>query len=249
MNVQDVMSRDVRCVRTVEHLDAAARILWEGDCGFVPVLDAGDALVGVLTDRDLCMATYTQGRPLGQIPVTQVMSRQLTTCTPGQSLADAMQAMASLRVHRLPVVGDGGKLVGVLAIADLVQVAQQRPAALPAERLLATLAAIKAPRRAAANVTQASADSSATGSGGGAAASGAGVPAKVDTKTTAAVAPAPVATQPAASPSVAPAAAPAATEPTVIVPAAAKTAAKPASVPAANVPAAATPKAKPKKRR
>lgn len=146
MNVLDVMSREPRAVRTVDRLDEAARILWEQDCGFVPVVDGDHTLVGVLTDRDLCMASYTQAKAVANVPVLAVMARELTTCQPEDSLAVAMDKMAAAQVHRLPVVDERGVLVGVLSSSDLIQFAAARPTAMAAAKVLATVAAITKPR-------------------------------------------------------------------------------------------------------
>ena len=152
MNVKEVMSQQVRSVRMTERADAAARILWEHDCGIVPVVDGANVLVGVVTDRDLCMASYTQGKPLAEIAVTAVMARAVRSCKPDDALAAAMAAMQQAQVHRLPVVDARGLLVGMLSVNDLIRLAQARPAALDAGAVLKTLAAIGAPRQAAATV-------------------------------------------------------------------------------------------------
>jgi CBS domain-containing protein len=150
MNVKEVMSQQVRSVRMTERADAAARILWEHDCGIVPVVDSANILVGVVTDRDLCMASYTQGRPLAEIAVTSVMARAVRSCKPDDSLTTALAALQQAQVHRLPVVDARGMVVGMLSINDLVRLAQARSAALGGGAVLKTLAAIGAPRHAAA---------------------------------------------------------------------------------------------------
>lgn len=149
MNVKDVMNKEPRAVSMVDRLDGVARILWEQDCGFVPVVDGANMLVGVVTDRDLCMASYTQGKTLSEVPVLAVMARELTTCSETDSIKDAMQSMVSAQVHRLPVVDARGVLLGVLAANDLVQVAMARPAALSEKLVLATIAGISKPRSGA----------------------------------------------------------------------------------------------------
>jgi CBS domain-containing protein len=146
MNVSDVMCKEPRAVRMVDTLDAAAQVLWDRDCGFVPVTDGADVLVGVLTDRDLCMASYTQGKPLAEVPVLVAMARELTTCGPDDDLKDAMKVMATARVHRLPVIDERGVLCGVLSSNDLVHASLARPAALAQKAVMETLAAIKEPR-------------------------------------------------------------------------------------------------------
>ena len=148
MNVKEVMSRDIRTVRMVDRADVAARVMWEHDCGAVPVVDGNQAIVGIVTDRDLCMAAYTQGRSLGEIPVTAVMARALRTCKPDDSVASAQATLQQHQLHRLPVVDARGVVVGMLTANDLLRLAQTRPAAIDAATMLKTLAAITAPRRA-----------------------------------------------------------------------------------------------------
>lgn len=173
MNVKEVMSREVRSIRLVDRLDAAARLMWEGDCGIAPVVDGNHALVGVVTDRDLCMAAWTQGRPLGDIPVTAVMARQLRTCKPDDGVAGALATMQQHQLHRLPVVDARGVLVGMLAIGDLLRLAGTRPAALDGTLVVRALAAIKAPRAAARPAAPAKAAAPAAPAGTPAPAAGA----------------------------------------------------------------------------
>lgn len=148
MNVKEVMSRDIRTVRMVDRADVAARVMWEHDCGAVPVVDGNQAIVGIVTDRDLCMAAYTQGRSLGEIPVTAVMARAVRTCKPDDPVASAQATLQQHQLHRLPVVDARGVVVGMLTANDLLRLAQTRPAAIDAATMLKTLAAITAPRRA-----------------------------------------------------------------------------------------------------
>lgn len=148
MNAKEVMSRDPRTARVGDRLDAVARVLWEHDCGIVPVVDAAGTLVGVLTDRDLCMATYTQGRPFAEIPVTAVMARNLRTCRADDPIATVMAALQQAQVHRLPVVDARGLVVGLISTNDLVRTASQRPSALDPALVVRTLAAIGQSRHA-----------------------------------------------------------------------------------------------------
>lgn len=147
MNVQEVMRGSVRSVRMADRLDAAARLMWEQDCGIAPVVDSSNVLVGVVTDRDLCMATYTQGRVLAEIPVTAVMARMLRTCRAEDSLESALQTLQQAQLHRLPVVDGRGVLVGMLSCNDLIRLAATRPAALDPKKLVAVLATIGALRQ------------------------------------------------------------------------------------------------------
>lgn len=162
MNVQEVMRREVRSVRMADRLDAAARLMWEQDCGIAPVVDSSNVLVGVVTDRDLCMATYTQGRLLAEIPVTAVMARMLRTCRAEDSLAVALQTLQQAQLHRLPVVDARGVLVGMLSCNDLVRLAAARPTVLDPKQVVGALAAIGALRNAVAAPAASSAAPSPT---------------------------------------------------------------------------------------
>jgi CBS domain-containing protein len=126
MRVEQLMTRNVETCRTDDHLQRAAQIMWEHDCGVVPVTngDGATRVVGMLTDRDVCMAAYTRGQRLDQIPVRTAMSRQLFSCRPTDSLAVALKVMQANQVHRLPVVDQDDRIVGILSLADVAREAQ-----------------------------------------------------------------------------------------------------------------------------
>ena len=127
MKVEQLMTRNVESCRSDDRLNRAAQIMWERDCGVVPVMAAGNGsgrLVGMLTDRDICMAAYTQGRPLAEIPVASAASQQIYSCRASDSIAVALKVMQTNQVHRLPVVDQDEQLVGMLSLADLAREAQ-----------------------------------------------------------------------------------------------------------------------------
>jgi CBS domain-containing protein len=117
--VRDVMCAAIHTCRGDDPLAAAARIMWERDCGFVPVIDEVGRLQGVVTDRDACMASYTQGRSLLTIPVSSAMATRVVTIQAGDDLARAHELLRTHRIRRLPVVDDDQHVVGVLSIKDL----------------------------------------------------------------------------------------------------------------------------------
>jgi CBS-domain-containing membrane protein len=121
LRVDQIMTRNVRTCRRGDSLSAAARIMWEGDCGCVPVTereDGGARVVGMITDRDICMAGYLQGRPLSAIRIESAMARDVHSCRPTDSVAEALSMLRQHQLHRLPVVDNGGHLVGMLSLAD-----------------------------------------------------------------------------------------------------------------------------------
>lgn len=147
MLVGDLMTKTVRCCGPHDSLDTAAHELWDGDCGALPVVDGAERrVVGMLTDRDICMGTHFRGRPLGQIQVERVMSGNVHSCHPGDEVSSAQAVMKSAQVRRLPVVDDAGQLLGVISLADIAREAGRtgsgrRPACSESE-VVGTLSAI-----------------------------------------------------------------------------------------------------------
>jgi CBS domain-containing protein len=123
MRVEELMQKDVRVCGPDAAMSEAARIMWEADCGCVPVVagDGSGGLVGIITDRDVCMAAYTRGRALGELRVCDSMSRDVRTCAPQDSLAAAAGAMRAAKVRRLPVVDEAGQLLGIVSLSDVAR--------------------------------------------------------------------------------------------------------------------------------
>jgi CBS domain-containing protein len=122
--VRDAMTRDVVTCYESDSLNRAAQLMWDADCGALPVVSAEGKLIGMLTDRDICMAAYTRGKPLAELPVSGTMSTGLATCRPSDTLQSVMDLMSARQVRRMPVVDDDGRLVGILSLADLALLAQ-----------------------------------------------------------------------------------------------------------------------------
>jgi CBS domain-containing protein len=151
MKVSELMTRDVASVRADESAAAAARIMWDCDCGVAPVLDAEGRIVAMITDRDICMAAMTRDQPPSAIRVSEVMSKSLVHCRPDDTVASAERLMRSRQVRRLPVVDDDRRLIGLLSLADIVRAAEprtgqrERDRDLAPDEIAATLAEICAP--------------------------------------------------------------------------------------------------------
>src|SRR5258705_12398754 len=105
MKVDLVMSKAVGGCLASDSLNEAARIMWERDCGIVPIVENRERrrLVGVVTDRDICVAAYTKGRALEAIPIAEVMAKRVVSCRASDELHAAEAAMRQAQVHRLPV--------------------------------------------------------------------------------------------------------------------------------------------------
>jgi CBS domain-containing protein len=126
MKVGDLMTRDVKTCRAGDDLNRPAQIMWEHDCGIVPVTDAENCVVGLITDRDVAMAAYTRGLPLAGVQVAGVMTNEVFGCVPTDSLESAMGAMRRWRVRRLPVLDRKGRILGILSLADIVREAERQ---------------------------------------------------------------------------------------------------------------------------
>lgn len=120
MKVQDIMTAVVETCSPESDLGAAATIMWKRDCGSVPVVDAEGRVVGMITDRDICMAVATRNKLASQIKVGEVISGEVYACSPDDRIQDALETMQSAQLRRLPVVDDDGKLHGILSINDVI---------------------------------------------------------------------------------------------------------------------------------
>jgi CBS domain-containing protein len=119
MLVKDIMTAEVQSCRAGDSLQLAAKLMWDGDCGCVPVIDEDRRVIGIITDRDICMAAFTQGVPLSESRVESAMAHTVSCVRADDSPAIAEAVMQRLQVRRLPVVDRAGILVGVLSLADL----------------------------------------------------------------------------------------------------------------------------------
>jgi CBS domain-containing protein len=126
MKISEIMTKDPRSVSPDTPVSEAARLMKEQDVGLVPVVErVGGAetrgrLVGVITDRDIAIRTVAEGRA-SDAPVREVMSGGVKTCSPDDSVEDAMDLMGREQVRRIPIVDERGSLVGVVAQADVVR--------------------------------------------------------------------------------------------------------------------------------
>jgi CBS domain-containing protein len=131
MRVEQLMARPVQCCRPEDSLARAAQLMWDHDCGCLPVC-GGDGItrvVGIITDRDICMRALFQGKPLQELRVSEAMAKQVHVCRPSESLADAEKTMREARIRRLPVVDEQNALVGMISLADLAQEAARERSA------------------------------------------------------------------------------------------------------------------------
>jgi CBS domain-containing protein len=135
MNVERLMSSDVASCRPDDSMAEAARAMWDRDCGVVPVVDSDRGLVGIVTDRDICIAALTKGRTLDEMAVGEVMRRRVYSCRPGQTVRAVHALLREFQVRRLPVVDEQNRLIGVVSINDLALAAAETKDASRTERM------------------------------------------------------------------------------------------------------------------
>lgn len=147
MRVSELMKSEVITCKDDARLGEVARLMWERDVGFVPVVSNRDGgLVGVITDRDALIGAYFHGTALWEIPVAEVMSRGIATCGPDADVSEAERLMREFQVHRLPVVARDGKLLGIVSLNDLAREATKYGDERLEEEVALTLGAICQPR-------------------------------------------------------------------------------------------------------
>lgn len=123
MKASEIMERDVVTCQIGDNVNRAAQLMWEHRCGLLPVLDENQRVVGIVTDRDACMAAYTQGRPLLEIPVATAMTGTVHGCDPSASVDEVQEAMRLNRAHRLMVLDAEGRLEGLISLDDIARCA------------------------------------------------------------------------------------------------------------------------------
>ncbi len=119
-SVRDTMTSNPRTIETSTPVAEAARLMSSEDVGSVPIVE-GERLVGMLTDRDIAVRVVAEGKDPQSTTVGEVASRDIVSVDPQQNLDEATRLMAEHQVRRLPVVEEDGRLVGIVAQADVAR--------------------------------------------------------------------------------------------------------------------------------
>jgi CBS-domain-containing membrane protein len=125
MKVKDVMTPEAKACWLTESLADAAKVMWENDCGILPVIKDGRKVVGLITDRDICMAAAMHERSPSGISVEEVMSGALYAAGPDDDIHQALATMKEHKIRRLPVIDSEGGLKGILSMNDIVLKARE----------------------------------------------------------------------------------------------------------------------------
>jgi CBS domain-containing protein len=121
MKIRDLMTKPVASVRASDSTAVAARLMWDCDCGAVPVLDDDGHAIAMITDRDICMAALMRDRAPSAIPVSEAMSRGVYCCGPDDDVSSAERVMRAQQIRRIPIVDGERRPLGLLSLADIVR--------------------------------------------------------------------------------------------------------------------------------
>lgn len=147
MRVEELMHAPAFTCSSHDTMSQAASLMWEHDCGTVPVVHDDGTVAGMITDRDICMAAYMRDQPLSQMGVSDSMSEGVHCCRPDDDLQDAETMMKDRQIRRMPVVDSDNRPVGVISLNDIARytASQQGITGMQGE-VLDTLASISKPR-------------------------------------------------------------------------------------------------------
>lgn len=120
MKVKEIMTATVRSCDLNESLAEVAKTMWDNDCGILPVRKDGQDVVGVITDRDVCMGAAMRDAHPSSISVEEVITGNLYSVAPEDDVSSALELMRGHRVRRLPVIDAEGELKGILSMNDIV---------------------------------------------------------------------------------------------------------------------------------
>jgi CBS domain-containing protein len=120
MKVREVMAKQAIFTGPESTLEEASFLMRKHNCGFLPVVGDGGNVIGVVTDRDMCIALGTRNREPSDLRVWDVMPHKLFTCMEGDDVHCALKTLRGAKIRRLPVIDRDGSLVGVLSVDDIV---------------------------------------------------------------------------------------------------------------------------------
>ncbi len=148
MKIEQIMTPSPASCGPTDDLGQVVEHMWDADCGIVPVVDDGGHLLGVITDRDICIAAGTRDLAPAQIRAVDMVRGSVVACRPDDNLQTALALMKQHRVRRLPVTTEEGILHGIVSLNDIVLIAGRKET-VSASEVLATMTAICAHPRPA----------------------------------------------------------------------------------------------------
>ena len=141
MQISKLMTTDIQTCRQTDTLDRAAKLMWDHDIGALAVLDDAGMLIGIVTDRDACMAAFMAHQPLHELQASIAMNTHVVTCRPDDTVEVVARLMAHHKIRRIPVVDDDQHPIGIVSLNDLA-LASARGSDIPRSKIADTLASI-----------------------------------------------------------------------------------------------------------
>ena len=121
MKVKDAMMRTPAFCKEEANAGEAVELMWNRNCGLLPVVNEEEKVVGVVTDRDLCIALGTRKVLAGELKLSGITSRRVFSCSADEEIHFALATMAREKVRRLVVLDKEGRLEGILSMDDIVR--------------------------------------------------------------------------------------------------------------------------------
>ena len=125
MKVKEIMTPDAKDCSETANLAKAAEMMSQNNCGILPIVTVGGKVVGLITDRDICVAAAKNNKTLASIRVDEVISGDVYSCRPEDDVQAALRTMRENKVRRLPVIDAEGMLKGILSMDDVILGAQE----------------------------------------------------------------------------------------------------------------------------
>jgi CBS domain-containing protein len=150
MQVRDIMVQEPVCCHAETTLFEATALLWERNCGALPVIDGLGKVTAILTDRDICIALGTRNKRASELTVGEVVTEKVYVCRPDDDIHLALRSMETHRVRRLPVVDEQGHLSGIVSLDDIAvnaQWSETRPVDLKFVDVMRTLKRVSYPAK------------------------------------------------------------------------------------------------------
>ncbi len=144
MKVKKLMTKSVGVCGEEESLAKAVEIMWQKDCGAVPIVNGKSKVIGMVTDRDVAVSVFLQNKPASVIRSADIINRKVLTCSSNDKIEKVLKTMKKRQIKRLPVVDKKRKLKGLISVTDIL-LASEKDKTLR-KKVLRTLKAIAKPR-------------------------------------------------------------------------------------------------------
>jgi CBS domain-containing protein len=142
MKIKELMTKTVYSVNNNQSLSDAAQLMWDHDCGWLPVLDESNKVLAAITDRDIAMAAFLNGKCLADLPVSKAQSQSLLACGPEDDIKAVEEIMRSNQIRRIPIMDKTASLLGIVSLNDIALAYQAGKKGVDAKGVSETLAGI-----------------------------------------------------------------------------------------------------------